>query len=55
MEPEGGQVSENGSKSSKNPSCSGTRVHSFSSGFHSTISFRREEPFDILNHHQTGS
>jgi hypothetical protein len=55
MEPEGGQVSENSSKSSKKPSCSGVLVHSLNSGFQSTVSFRREEPFDILNHHQTGS
>jgi hypothetical protein len=55
IEPEGGQVSENGSKSSKNPSCSGTSVHSLSSGFQSTVSLRGEEPFDILDHHQSGS
>jgi hypothetical protein len=55
IEPEGGQVSEYGTESSKNPSCSGIRIQSRSSGFQSAVSFRREEPFDIFDHHQSGS
>lgn len=54
MEPEGGQVSEYGTESSKKPSCSGTFIQSLSSGFQSTVSFRREEPFDIFDDHQSG-
>jgi hypothetical protein len=55
IEPEGGQVSEYGSKSSKNPSCSGFFVQSLSAESQTTVSGRREEPFDIFDHHQLGS
>jgi hypothetical protein len=55
IEPDGGQVAENGSKSSKKPFCSGTFVQSLSVGFQTTVRFRGEEPLDIFDNHQSGS
>jgi hypothetical protein len=54
IEPEGGQVSEYGSKSSKNPACFGLFFQSLSVESQSTVCFRGEEALDILDHHQSG-
>jgi hypothetical protein len=55
IEPEGGQVAEYGSKSSKNPACFGLFFQSLSVESQSTIGFCGEEAFDIFDHHQLGS
>lgn len=54
IEPEGGQVAEYGSESSKSPVCSGLIDQSLSVGFQSTICLGGEEPLDIFDHHQFG-
>jgi hypothetical protein len=54
IEPEAGQVAENGAESAKNESCSGGWVHIRSVWSQTPIGFLREDPSDIFDHHPFG-